>query len=255
MTAAIKIYPPPSETFRVEDLYTDIEFPDHNITDPSLPYVVINMVSSLDGKAALNGVANGIGGPADRRVMRNLRSRADAVLRGAGTLRAEKISAGVPEDLARRRMSEGRPAQPLELILSRSDTASLSNLLNASSGTVALVTQDRGPVKNLEDMERIVVPARPDGLVDLVKAMIILKRDHGLSVILLEGGPSLNHALISSGLVSELFLTLSHRLLGGSQDQILTLLNGQPLPPELSTPLRLISAHLTDDEWFLRYKM
>ncbi|MDX6379365.1 MAG: hypothetical protein QOI57_389, partial [Rubrobacteraceae bacterium] len=49
------------------------------------------MITSVDGKAAVGGKAGSIGSPTDRTVMRTLRSHADAVMIGAGTLRAERL--------------------------------------------------------------------------------------------------------------------------------------------------------------------
>ena len=51
------------------------------------PYVIINMVGSLDGKAVIEGSERGLGSPEDQDRMQELRAHADAVLNGAGTMR------------------------------------------------------------------------------------------------------------------------------------------------------------------------
>ena len=53
------------------------------------PGVRLNMIASVDGATAVDGVSGGLGGPADRRVFGVLRSLADVVLVAAGTVRAE----------------------------------------------------------------------------------------------------------------------------------------------------------------------
>jgi 2,5-diamino-6-(ribosylamino)-4(3H)-pyrimidinone 5'-phosphate reductase len=72
---------------------------------------------------------------------------------------------------------------------------------------------------------------------------------------LVEGGPGLNHALISRNLVDELFLTVAPELLGGTVEQSLTLLRGPALPARDRPTLDLVSIHLADGELFLRYSI
>ena len=54
------------------------------------PYLVLNMVSSLDGKATLEGRTQALSGEADRALFHELRTQADAVMVGAGTARSER---------------------------------------------------------------------------------------------------------------------------------------------------------------------
>src|SRR4051812_11096431 len=69
-----------------DDLRTDLPEP-----PAERPYVLLNMVSSVDGKAALHGGAAGIGSALDHRLMRAIRAAVDAVMNGAATLRAERV--------------------------------------------------------------------------------------------------------------------------------------------------------------------
>jgi riboflavin biosynthesis pyrimidine reductase len=67
--------------------------------------------------------------------------------------------------------------------------------------------------------------------------------------VLAEGGPSLNGQLAAAGLLDELCLTLSPRLVSGEAKRILT---GAPLPPV--RPLDLHSVCEEDGFVFLRYR-
>jgi 2,5-diamino-6-(ribosylamino)-4(3H)-pyrimidinone 5'-phosphate reductase len=226
--------------------------------DPALPYVLINMVSSLDGRVALSGRASGIGSRVDRAVMNALRAKCDAVMVGAGTLRAEKLTLGVPEHLAQARRSVGLSAQPLALIpTSSADVPLETNLLgdSAEADTVVLVpeTMPQQSLRRLSGaawVER-VPPARA-GRLDLRSALKMVRSKHNIQILLVEGGPSLNHALISGGLANELFLTLSPRLLGGGPDEMMTILEGEVLAP-LEPQTRLLSVYIAESELFLRY--
>ena len=71
------------------------------------PFVAINMVTSIDGRAQIDGTAEGLGSRADRRLMRLYRAAFDAVGSGVGTLRATGVWLRVGDDLAARRAAEG----------------------------------------------------------------------------------------------------------------------------------------------------
>jgi riboflavin biosynthesis pyrimidine reductase len=54
------------------------------------PYVVVNFATTLDGRAAIDGHSGPIGSDADTEMLQMLRTRVDAVMIGAGTMRAER---------------------------------------------------------------------------------------------------------------------------------------------------------------------
>ena len=87
------------------------------------------------------------------------------------------------------------------------------------------------------------------GLLSLLRSKFKIKR------LLVEGGPTVNHALISGGLIDELFITLSPKLLAGDPAASPALLSGPKLTehPRDSRSLNLLSAHAAGSEMFLRY--
>jgi hypothetical protein len=81
---------------------------------PARPRVLLNMVSTLDGRATIGGRSGPIGNRADRELFHALRSVVDAVLVGAGTARAERYGRLVREESVReRRLARGLAAEPL----------------------------------------------------------------------------------------------------------------------------------------------
>ena len=82
-----------------------------------------------------------------------------------------------------------------------------------------------------------------------------LQAERGVECLVVEGGPGLNHTLISRQLVDEIFLTVAPELLGGSAEETLTLLQGPALPTRDRPTLDLVSVHLAGDELFLRYSI
>ncbi len=210
------------------------------------------MVVSVDGQAAVGGKAHHIGSDADRHTMRNLRANSDAVMVGANTLRAERLSLGLDDETS----PDSEPlAQPLGVILTTTGDVPLqTNLVFHESQTVLVVASGEIPEHRAEALSaraRVLrVTATSDGHPDLSKTLQVLKQDYAVERLLVEGGPTLNRALISAGLVDELFLTLAPKLLGSITTDARTILGGTLPAPE---DLRILSAHLAADELFLHY--
>jgi 2,5-diamino-6-(ribosylamino)-4(3H)-pyrimidinone 5'-phosphate reductase len=243
----LRLYPLPAR--EVSAMYEDLELPPTGRPDAARPYVIINTVSSVDGRTAMGGKAADLGSGIDRQTMRTLRSRADAVMIGAGTLRAERLTLGLDET--------GVP-QPLAIIVTATGDVPLEEHLIVEGGQEVLIAlSDAAPRRVVERLLTLApvmrTPADSTGAIDLEKALLVLKVERGVESLVVEGGPGLNHALISLNLVDELFLTVAPELLGGSADQTLTLLRGPTLPARDRPTLDLVSIHLSGDELFLRY--
>jgi 2,5-diamino-6-(ribosylamino)-4(3H)-pyrimidinone 5'-phosphate reductase len=245
----LRLYPLPAR--EVSAMYEDLELPPTGRPDAARPYVIINTVSSVDGRTAMGGKAADLGSGIDRQTMRTLRSRADAVMIGAGTLRAERLTLGLDET--------GVP-QPLAIIVTATGDVPLEEHLIVEGGQEVLIAlSDAAPRRVVERLLTLApvmrTPADSTGAIDLEKALLVLKVERGVESLVVEGGPGLNHALISLNLVDELFLTVAPELLGGSADQTLTLLRGPTLPASDRPDLDLVSIHLSGDELFLRYSL
>jgi 2,5-diamino-6-(ribosylamino)-4(3H)-pyrimidinone 5'-phosphate reductase len=222
--------------------------------------VLINMVASLDGKTTVGGKAGSIGSSVDRTLMRTLRARADAAMVGAGTLRAEKLTLAVPENLARERASRGLEPQPLAVIATATgDVPLLENLLSSSPENLLVLLSPDVPEERLAALSShasVEAVSRASGAnsgLDLNAALEVLKGRYAVEVLLVEGGPALNHALISAGLAEELYLTLAPKLLGGESPDALATLEGPILGSQKGPKAKLISVHLCGHELFLRY--
>ena len=245
----LRLYPPPAR--EVSAIYEDLDLPPAGNREGARPYVIINSVSSVDGRTAVGGKAAGLGSGIDRQTMRILRSRADAVMVGAGTLRAERLTLGLDET--------GVP-QPLAIIVTHTGDVPLEeHLIVEGSQEVLILISDGVPKRVGERLLALApvmrAPADPTGAVDLDAALRTLKAERGVESLVVEGGPGLNHALISLDLVDELFLTVAPEVLGGCAEQTLTLLRGPTLPDRDRPTLEVVSIHLSGDEVFLRYSL
>ncbi len=212
------------------------------------PYVVINMVSTLDGKAAVGGTTRGLGGEADRELFHNLRTQADALLVGAGTVRKERYGRAVKTDALRaRREAEGLEPEPVTVIVSyRMQLPTDLPLLQEPGARVIVATAAEG---ELEGVAADVSYVRTGD--DLPLLLARLREDHGIRSILCEGGPTLNSHLLAGGLADELFLSIDPVIVGGAD--ALTLVAGR----ELAVPVRteLISLLRSDEGLFGRWRL
>jgi riboflavin-specific deaminase-like protein len=221
------------------------------------PFVYLNMVTSVDGKATVDGSERGLGSADDKRMMQELRVHADAVMNGASTLR---VSGSTPRVLDRalkqQRRDRGLSPQPLGVVVTRSGAVPLDvPFFTSSEFDAVVIVTDTTPserVRAIRDTGRrvVAVPNRLDNGRDIVE---VLQREFGVRRLLCEGGPTLNDALIRAGVVDELFITLAPWIVAGTGN--LTAVEGLAFARE-TMPRLSLKAHLHDaatDELYLRY--
>ena len=106
------------------------------------PYVITNFAITLDGRATLHGRSGAIGSDADTEMLVGLRTKVDAVMIGAGTMRAERYGRVVPDPSKRaRRERDGLPHDPLAVIVSgRLDIPWDAPLFTDGGGRVVIFT-------------------------------------------------------------------------------------------------------------------
>jgi riboflavin biosynthesis pyrimidine reductase len=212
------------------------------------PFVYLNMVATVDGRAAIEGRSHALGSATDTLLLTELRTLADAVLIGSGTLRAEGYGRLVGNmDRVARREAAGRSPTPTAVLLSRSlDLPWDAGLFAAAAQPVLVYTGARGdPPETAAPLEvvRLPDPTPRAALADL--------RARGVRALLCEGGPTLSRALLAEDLVDELFLTLSP-LLAGNTDAP-RIVEGDDLPAPARLDLEWVLHH--DDELYLRYRI
>lgn len=178
------------------------------------PRLLTNFALTIDGMATIGGVSGEIGTSTDTAMLVGLRTRVDAVMIGAGTMRAERYGRVVQDAAKReRRESEGLRADPLMIVVSgRLDLPWDAPLFTDEANEVLVLTasaDDPPPTAATVELER------HEGHVDLVAAMNGLRTERGVRSILCEGGPHLHAQLHQAGLVDELFVTLAPKLAGG----------------------------------------
>ena len=218
------------------------------LAPPGRPYLGVNMVSSLDGKATIDWRTKGLSTELDRRLFHTLRTQVDAVLVGAGTVREERYGRLTKNDrLREKRVAEGLAPDPLAVIVSASlNLMADLPILGEPEQRVLIATASQEDVPGVgEQVEYLRVGD------DLGVLMARLTEEHGVRSVLGEGGPTLNSHLLSAGLVDELFLTLSPKLAGGSDAPTIVTGRGLVDPAELD----LVSLAEADAELFTRWRV
>ncbi len=184
---------------------------------PRGPWLRCNMVASLDGAATgADGRSGSINDPADHIVFDVLRASADAVVVGAGTVRAEGYPplSVAPALLALRRERGLDDTLPLVVVSNRGEVP--PTLAGHADGSVLLAVPGRSDGldaarASLGDEQVIVCgPDRVD-----LRSLVAQLHDRGLTRLLTEGGPGLLGSLLAEGLVDELCFTVAPRVVGG----------------------------------------
>jgi len=221
---------------------------------PTRPYVILNMISTADGRASIGGRSGPIGDRADRELFHALRAAVDAVMVGAGTVRTERYGRLIREEERRRlRRERGRSEEPLACIVSgRLELPADLPLLADPHARVAIIT--RSPASVTGAAARVeYVRAEHDGTLDLRRALAELRERFAVRSLLCEGGPHLNSHLLAARLVDELFLTLSPKLAGGDppNGESLRIVAGAALEPPVE--LELVGLLESGGQLFMRY--
>ena len=240
-----RIYPRPGEVEAAEAVaHLDLG----SRAPADRPYLVLNMVATLDGKAVVDGTTRSLGGEADRLLFHGLRTQADAIMAGAGTIRAERYGRVVRSDaLTARREAEGLDPNPPLVVVSGS-LAMPTDLpvLQDPEARVVIATAAEHELKGVK--AQVTYERTGD---DLPLLLARLRENHGIRSVLCEGGPTLNFFLLAAGLVDELFLSLSPQLVGGPN--ALTIVGGRELPDPAQA--ELLSLLESEGELFSRWKI
>ena len=225
-------------------VYLRLQFPDPNA---DRPYIILNMISSADGKAVAGDTEALLSSPTDKLTLQCLRAHADCVLNGAGTARASGLNPSIRNPRLREwRSGQGRPDPPMQAVLAGSGKlpADAAFLRSSTFKTVVFVTEKADPAA-LEALRQTpaAVEVLPEGQ-DLVGELLRrLRSTYGVRLLLLEGGPRLNWAFFQAACIDDFFLTLSPRIAGGQPSVIVV--EGGLFPKDQLPELELVTAFRT----------
>ena len=243
--------------FDLERIYGRVGFP------ASVLYS--NFVTSIDGVATLGGSMSAgsvisAKHKGDRFLMALLRACADAVVLGAGTLRATPDHLWTPahvypqlaECFARLRRSLGRRTEPRLVVLTARGELDVAHPALKHGATIITTAAGSRTLDGRLPTTCDLVTMGESASLDLERALHEL-RDRGLTVLLSEGGPHLTGELVGQGLLDEAFITISPVVAGRDKESRFGMVEGVDLQPTPGRWTRLLSARRHGDYLFLRY--
>jgi riboflavin-specific deaminase-like protein len=245
---------PPGDPATVEQIIEDLGVRERSADARGRPYVMLNMVSTADGRVSIAGRSGSLGNRADSVLFHALRGVVDAVMVGAGTVKAERYGPIVPQESRRlERRERGLADEPLACVVSgRLSLPADIPLLTDPASRVVVVTDSEASLQ--PSGARIeYVRAERDGMIDLARALVELHDRFDIRTLLCEGGPHLNSQLLSAGLVDELFLSLSPKLAGDQADGLppLRVVAGADFDPPIE--LELLGVRESGSQLLLSY--
>jgi riboflavin-specific deaminase-like protein len=185
-----------------------------------LPFVLVNMAMTADGKiATANRAVSSFASARDHEQLLALRATADAVMAGARTVDSAPINLGPgPAKFRRERLKHGLAEYNLRVIVSRSGSVNPRARVfqHRFSPIIILTTRraDAGRIKKLRTLaDAVKVCGRKE--INFRAAFRWLRKQWRVKRLLCEGGGELNDALFRAGLVDELHLTLCPIIFGG----------------------------------------
>lgn len=214
-----RLLPEPHDDVTVEQVAHDVRRSRH----ADRPWLMLCMVASLDGSTVVDGRSGALSHPVDAALLAALRGRADAIVVGAGTVRAEGY--GPPR----------RAGQRIVVVSRRGDLDLDMPLFRSGAGLLALP----------EDAPEVSVPTVRAGIGTVDLAGVLAQLD--AEVVQAEGGPALNAALAHADLIDELNVTVAPLLSGGEGPRLVA------GAPPLARRLRLTQLAEHEDFVFMRW--
>lgn len=181
----------------------------------SRPYVILSAAMSVDG--FLDDTSEErliLSGPADLDRVDAVRAECDAILVGAGTVRADDPRLVVGAVRAEHRTADGRPAQPVKVTLTGSGDLPVESRFFTFGPASKLVYAPSGAAAALADRLHVSTTVIDTGASVELPALLADLADRGIGRLLVEGGGTVHTAFLTAGLADELQLVVAPLFVG-----------------------------------------
>lgn len=220
------------------------------------PHTTVVLAMSVDGKIAdYKRSPARFGSSADKAHLEKQIATSDAVLMGAGTLRAYGTTLTVSDKtLLQNRRQQGKAVQPTHIVITHSGDLDPEIRFFQQPVKRWLLTTPRGNTywQGRSEFERILVCDTATGKIDIVAALKHLTSLH-ISRLSVLGGGQLVASMLESNLIDELWLTICPLILGGSNAP--TAVEGTGFLEKLAPRLELLEVKPLEQEVFLHYRV
>jgi 2,5-diamino-6-(ribosylamino)-4(3H)-pyrimidinone 5'-phosphate reductase len=204
---------------------------------------------SLDGKIATSGGESRLSSPEDLKRVHGLRAAVDGIMVGVGTLLADDPKLTV-------KLVRGRSPQRIIVDSNARTPLDAYVVRTAKQPPTIIAASSKAPKQRIKQLERAGAVVLTCGKGHLVSLSLLLRRlrARGIERILLEGGGTLSWSMLRQGLVDEVSVAISPRILGGAE--AVTLAEGEGVARVMdAVGLRLLSAKKYGTDLVLRYRV
>ena len=220
------------------------------------PHTTVVLAMSADGKIAdFRRSPARFGSGADKAHLEKQIAVSDAVLFGAGTLRAYGTTLTVSHPmLLQHRLLAGKTPQPVHIVITHS--ADLNPEISFFRQPIKrwLLTTTVGALswQGRSEFEQILVFETPTGKIDTIAALqhLALLDITRLAIL---GGGELVGSMLESDLIDEFWLTVCPLILGGTNAP--TPVEGRGFLSQLAPQLQLLEVQTVEQEVFLHYRL
>lgn len=219
------------------------------------PFVFINAAISADGKiATIDRRQTRISGSLDFDRMDELRASSDAIMVGIGTVISDNPSLTVKsKERKEKRISLGHEENPVRIVVdSKARIPIRADIFLKGEGKRIIAVSRSAHVENVNGLSKLAqIICTGEKSVDLEKLLYELK-ERGINRLMVEGGATLNWALISKGLVDEIYTFVGNIIIGGKTAP--TLVDGEGCTSDFCR-LALISCEKLEDGVLIKWKL
>ena len=193
---------------------------------PKRPWLLTNMVASIDGAVTVEGKSGGLGGPGDKAVFDALRYVADIILVASGTAINENYGAPViPDEIKEMRVARGQAPKPRIAMVTRSLSIKPEQRVFDPAEPPIIITHEAAPADRREALSGVAdILNAGETEVDPHLALEQLA-DQGAKVVLLEGGPTLNGPFVDADLIDEWCHSNAPSIVGGTAGRVVNSTN------------------------------
>jgi riboflavin biosynthesis pyrimidine reductase len=226
-----------------EQAYGDLQLASRAPADR--PYVIVNMISTADGQGRIGSDTAELGNEDDMALFAVLREQVDCVMAGVRTVAVENYKGpGGKQRTRERRETNGLAPRPLFATATRSGELPVNTpLFQDPEATVVVFSNAE---LKLDGARALVTQVRAEEPQEMLR---MLRQEHGVRSLLLEGGPHINTPFFAEEFVDELFLTIAPVLTGDAEFPIIA----GALPTRQS--LHIVGMLTSEDHLYLRYRV
>lgn len=175
--------------------------------EKSLSYVILKVATTMDGKVATaSGFSRGITSQDSLKFTHTLRSQADGVLTGGGTLAMDNPHMGV-------RYAKGK--DPVRILLDSDLDVTMSSDFFRDNHVIVFTTKKASSGKIRELKKRGIEVVILDSLSDL-SVILRMLFERKIYILMIEAGHHMMTSFIQGGFVDQYIQLIAPKLLGGS---------------------------------------